>query len=54
MTLKTISKYFCARNEASLSNVQKYNFVDRWNEVIDEDLIINPINYIEFRVIKEF
>lgn len=54
MTLKTISKYFCTRNEASLSNVQKYNFIDRWNEVIDEDLIINPINYIEFRVIKEF
>jgi hypothetical protein len=52
--LKTISEYFCTRNETSLSNVQKYNFIDRWNEVIDEDLIINPNNYIEFRVIKEF
>jgi len=52
--LKTISEYFCTRNETFLSNVQKYNFIDRWNEVIDEDLIINPNNYIEFRVIKEF
>lgn len=52
--LKTISEYFCIRNGTYLSNVQKYNFIDRWNEVIDEDLIINPINYIEFRVIKEF
>ena len=53
-TLKTISEYFCIRNETSLTNVQKYNFIDRWNEVIDDDSIINPINYIEYRTIKEF
>ena len=53
-TLKTISEYFCIRNETSLTNVQKYNFVDRWNEVIDNDSIINPIDYIEYRIIKEF
>ena len=52
--LKTISKYFCVRNETSLTNIQKYNFNDRWNEVIDSDSIINPINYIEHNVIKEF
>ena len=53
-TLKTISEYFCIRNETSLTNVQKYNFIDRWNEVIDNDSIINPINYTEYRIIKEF
>ena len=54
-TLKTISEYFCVRNETSLANIQKYNFIDRWNEVIGEDdLIINPINYIENRSVKEF
>ena len=53
-TLKTISEYFCIRNETSLTNVQKYNFCDRWNEVIEDDSIINPINYIEYRTIKEF
>ena len=53
-TLKTISEYFCIRNETSLNNVQKYNFVDRWNEVIEDDSIINPINYIEYRIVKEF
>ena len=54
-TLKTISEYFCVRNETSLANIQKYNFNDRWNEVIGEDdLIINPINYIENRTVKEF
>ena len=54
-TLKSISEYFCVRNETSLTNIQKYNFSDRWNEVIGEDdLIINPINYIENRTVKEF
>ena len=53
-TLKTTSEYFCIRNETSLTNIQKYNFNDRWNEVIDNDSIINPINYIEHNVIKEF
>lgn len=54
-TLKSISEYFCIRNETSLTNIQKYNFSDRWNEVIGEDdLIINPINYIENRTVKEF
>lgn len=54
-TLKVISEYFCGRNETSLTNIQKYNFIDRWNEVIDEDdVIINPINYIENRIVKEF
>ena len=54
-TLKSISEYFCVRNETSLTNIQKYNFSDRWNEVIGEDdLIINPINYIENRAVKEF
>ena len=53
-TLKTISEYFCIRNETSLTNMQKYNFCDRWNEVIDNDSIINPINYIEYRTFKEF
>lgn len=53
-TLKLISEYFCIRNETSLTNIQKYNFVDRWNEVIEDDSIINPINYIEYRTIKEF
>ena len=52
--LKTISKYFCVKNETSLSNIQKYNFCDRWNDVINDDLIINPINYIEYRTVKEF
>ena len=53
-TLKTTSEYFYIRNETSLTNIQKYNFNDRWNEVIDSDSIINPINYIEHNVIKEF
>lgn len=53
-TLKTTSEYFYIRNETSLTNIQKYNFNDRWNEVIDNDSIINPINYIEYNVIKEF
>lgn len=53
-TLKTTSEYFYIRNETSLTNIQKYNFNDRWNEVIDNDSIINPINYIEHNVIKEF
>ena len=53
-TLKTISEYFCIRNETSLTNMQKYNFCDRWNEVIDNDSIINPINYTEYRTFKEF
>ena len=54
-TLKSISEYFCVRNETSLTNIQKYNFSDRWNKVIGEDdLIINPINYIENRTVKEF
>ena len=54
-TLKAISEYFCVRNGTSLTNIQKYNFSDRWNEVIGEDdLIINPINYIENRTVKEF
>ena len=49
-----IHKYFCVKNETSLSNIQKYNFCDRWNDVINDDLIINPINYIEYRTVKEF
>ena len=53
-TLKSISEYFCIRKETSLNNVQKYNFIDRWNEVIEGDSIINPINYIEYKIIKEF
>ena len=53
-TLKSISEYFYIRNETSLTNVQNYNFIDRWNEVIDNDSIINPINYIEYKIIKEF
>lgn len=53
-TLKAISEYFCIRNETSLTNIQKYNFCDRWDEVIDDDSIINPINYIEYRTCKEF
>ena len=53
-TLKTTSEYFYIRNETSLTNIQKYNFSDRWNEVIDSNSIINPINYIEHNVIKEF
>lgn len=52
-TLKTISEYFCIKNETSLTNVQNYNFSDRWIELIDDE-IINPINYVEFRTIKEF
>lgn len=40
-TLKTTSEYFCIRNETSLTNIQKYNFNDRWNEVIDNDSINN-------------
>jgi hypothetical protein len=53
-TLKTISEYFCIKNETILTKVQKYNFSDRWNELIVDDVIINPINYIEFKIIKEF
>ena len=53
-TLKTISEYFRIKNETTLTKVQNYNFSDRWNELIDNDEIINPINYVEFRTIKEF
>ena len=53
-TLKTINEYFYIRNETSLTNIQKYNFIDRWNEVIDDDSIIKPTNYIEYRICKEF
>ena len=54
-TLKTVSEYFCIRNETSLTKkIQNYSFFDRWDEVINDDLIINPINYIEYRTVKEF
>jgi len=53
-TLKTISEYFCIRNETKLTKMQRYNFSDKWYITVGEDIIIDPINYVEFRIIKEF